>query len=120
MAIKSNNPKSEQPEITKLLELSSSTIQRFKGTNMLSRYRIPPSSKTNHTRKQKTLNTNLDDVEVTSIDLKKTSNDLKMISNESNTKPNKKNKNTLKAVFTHDKIEINEHYLDQILHNNNS
>ena len=63
---------------------------------MLSPYRIPPSSKTNHTRKQKTSNTNLDDVKVTSNDLKMTPNDLKMISNETNTKPNKRNKNKFK------------------------
>ena len=46
---------------------------------MVSPYRIPPSSKTNHTRKRKTPNTNLDDVKVTSNDLKMTSNGLKMI-----------------------------------------
>ena len=43
---------------------------------MLSPSTVPPSSKTNHTRKQKTSNTNLDDVKVTSNDLKMTSNDL--------------------------------------------
>ena len=52
MEIKSNNPRLKQSEIVKLLELSSSTIQRYrKEINMLSLYRIPPSSKTNHTRK---------------------------------------------------------------------
>ena len=49
---------------------------------MLSPYRIPPSSNTNHTRKQKTTNTNIDDVKVTSNDLKMTSNDLKTTSKE--------------------------------------
>ena len=53
MEINSNNPKLKQSEIAKLIELSSSTIQRYRReVNMLSLYRIPPSSKTNHTRKQ--------------------------------------------------------------------
>ena len=49
-----------------------------------------------------------------------TSNDLKMISKESNTKPKKRNKNNLKAGIIHDNIEINEHYLDEILKYNSS
>ena len=48
---------------------------------MLSPFRTPPSWKFNQ-RKQKTPNTNLDDVKVTSDDLKTTSNDLKTISKE--------------------------------------
>ena len=80
--IKSNNPKLKQSEIAKLLELSSFTIRRYRREiNMLSPYRIPPSSETNQ-RKQKTPNTKLDDVKVTSNDLKMTSNDLKTTSNE--------------------------------------
>ena len=82
MEIRSNNPKLKQSEIAKLLELSSFTIQRYRTeVNMLSPYRIPPSSKNNHARKQKTPNTNFDDVKVTSNDLKMTSNDLKTTSN---------------------------------------
>ena len=73
MEIKSNNPELKQSEIAKLLESSSSTIQRYRREiNLLSPYRIPPSSKTNQ-RKQETPNTNLDDVKVTSDDLKMTS-----------------------------------------------
>ena len=45
-----------------------------------------------------------------------TSNDLKT----TQTKSNKKNKNVLKAGSVQQNIEINEHYLDEILHNNNS
>ena len=83
MAITSNNSKLKQSEITKLLELSSSTIQRYRREiNMLSPYRVPQSSKTNHTGKQKTPNTDFDDGNVTSNDLKMTSNDLKMTSSE--------------------------------------
>ena len=105
MEIKSNNPKSKQSEIAKLLELSFSTIQRYRREiNIFSPYRIPASSKTNHTGKQKTLNTNLDNIKVTS-------NDLKMTSNE----PVKNKKNKLKGGAN---IEITEKYLDEIVHNN--
>ena len=52
----SNNPKMKQSEIARELKLSSSTIQRYRREiNMLSRYRIPPSSNA-HTRKQRTSN----------------------------------------------------------------
>ena len=81
MEIKSNNPRLKQSEIAKLLEVSSFTIQQYRREiNMLSPYWIPPSSKTNHTRKQRTPNTNLDDGKVTSNDLKMTPNVLKTIS----------------------------------------
>ena len=83
MEIKSNNPRLKQSEIAKLLELSSSTIRRLRREiNILSSSRITPSSKTSK-KKQKTPNTNLDDVKVTSNYLKKTSNDLKTTSNDS-------------------------------------
>ena len=45
-----------------------------------------------------------------------TSNDLKGPQSTSKTK----NKNILKGGAVHDNTEINEHYLDGILHNNNS
>ena len=78
LEIKSNNHKVTQTEIAKLLDLSSSTIQRYRREiNMLSPYRVSKSSKTNNTRKQKTPTTNLDDAKVTSNDLKMTSNHLK-------------------------------------------
>ena len=44
-----------------------------------------------------------------------TSNDLKTTSNDKKTKA----KNVLKAGSVQDNIEINEHYLDKILKNNN-
>ena len=98
LEIKSNNPRLKQSEIAKLLEFSSSTIQRYRREiNMLSLYRIPPSSRTNYTIKQKTPNMNIDDVKVTSNDFKMSSNDLKTTSNECNTKSNKKTKNNLNA-----------------------
>ena len=55
MEIKSNNPRLKQTEVAKLLELSSSTIQRYRREiNKLSLYRIPPSSKTNRTKTKDT------------------------------------------------------------------
>ena len=45
-----------------------------------------------------------------------TSNDLKA----TQTKSNKKNKNVLKTGSVQQNIEIKEHYLDEIFHNNNS
>ena len=53
---KSNNPKLKQSEIARELEISSSTLQRYRReVNIISPYRIPPSS-ISHTRKQKTSN----------------------------------------------------------------
>ena len=109
MEIKSNNPRLNQSEIANMLELSSSTIQRYrKETNMLSPYRLTPSSKTNHTRKQKTPNMNIYDVKATSNDLKMKSNDLKTTSNL----PFKNKKNKLRRVG----FEINEKYSDEIFY----
>ena len=47
-----------------------------------------------------------------------TSNDLKTTSNDNNKKT--KTKNNLKVGSMQDNIEINEHYLDKILKNNNT
>ena len=86
MEIKPNSPKLKQSEIAKQLEISSSASQRYgREKNMLSPYRIPPSSNT-HTRKQKSSNH-------TEHDLKMTSNHLRMTSNE----PVKKIRNKLKG-----------------------
>ena len=63
--IKSNNTRLKQSEIAKLLELSSSIIQRYRREiNLISPYRIPPSSKTNHTTNQKTPNRDLHDLKM--------------------------------------------------------
>ena len=70
---------------------------------MLSPYRL--SLNTNYTRKQKTPKTNLDDVKMTSNDIKTTSNE-----------PVKPKKNKLKGGAN---IEINHEYLDVNLQNNN-
>ena len=113
MNIKYQNPKMTQSEISSQLNMSSSTIKRYRNDiNMLSPYRINPNNTKKHTKKAK-----IDE----SHDLKRpqmTSNDLE--TSQSNTKSNKKNKNIVKGGFAPDKVEINEHYLDKILRNNNS
>ena len=104
MEIKSINPKLKQSEIAKELEISTSTIQRYRREiNMLSPYRV--SSNTNYKRKQKTPNTNLDDdVELVSNDLKTTSNDLKKPRSISKTK----NKTVLKGGSVQDNLNLKD------------
>ena len=110
--IKYQNPKMTQSEISSQVNMSPSTIQRYKNDiNMLSPYRINSNNVKKRTKKAK-----IDD----NGDLKRpqlTSNDLKTTSNDKKTK----SKNVLKAGSVQEEnIEINEHYLDKILKNNNS
>ena len=113
MNIKYQNPKMTQSEISSQLNMSSSTIKRYRNAiNILSPYRINPNNPKKRSKKAK-----IDE----SHDLKRpqmTSNDLEP--SQSNTKSNKKNKNIVKGGFALDKVEINEHHLDKILRNNNS
>ena len=83
---------------------------------MLSPYRINPNNTNKQTKKAK--NTNFDNNTHHETDVKRpqmTSNDLKI----SQKKSNRKNKNNLKAGSIQENIEINEHFLDEILDNNN-
>ena len=110
MRVKYENPKMKQCEIANQLGMSSSTVQRYRNDiNMLSPYRITPNNTKKRSKKAK-----IDD----NSDLKRpqmTSDDLKTNSKEQ--VKNKKNK--LKGGFLQENIEINEHYLDKILKNNN-
>ena len=109
MNIKYQNPRLKQSEIASQLDMSASTIQRYRNDiNMLSPYRINP----NNVKKQqkKTKIDNNDDLKIPQM----TSNDLKTTSNDKKTKAKK----VLKAGSVQDNIEINEHYLDKILKNN--
>ena len=105
MHIKYQNPKMKQSEIADHLNMSSSTLQRYRNDiNMLSPYRINPNNVKKQPKKAK-----IDDIG----DLKRpqmTSNDLKATSNE----PVKNKKNKLKGGSI---IEIDEHYLDNVLKN---
>ena len=110
MNIKYKNPKMTQSEISSQLNMSPSTIQRYRNDiNMLSPYR---NNQKNVKKQQK--KTKIDN----NGDLKRpqlTSNDLKTISNDKKTK----SKNVLKAGSVQEEnIEINEHYLDKIIKNN--
>ena len=116
MRLKYENPKLKQSEIAGRLGYSSSTLQRYRNdVNMLSPYRIHPNNTNKRTKKAE--NINFDENSSPNNDHKRpqmTSNDLKRPQSTSKTK----NKNVLKGGFVHDDIEINEHYLDKILHNN--
>ena len=82
---------------------------------MLSPNRIQPNNTNKRTKKVK--NTDFDnDSQPNHADERPqmTSNDLKT----TQTKSNKKNKNILKAGSVQENSEINEHYLDEILDNN--
>ena len=109
--IKNENPKMTQSEISSQLNMSPSTIKRYRNDiNMFSPYRI----NSNNVKKQqkKTKIDNNDDLKRPQL----TSNDLKTTSNDKKTK----SKNVLKAgSVQEDNIEINEHYLDKILKKNN-
>ena len=112
MNIKYQNPKMTQSQISSQLNMSPSTIQRYRNDiNMLSPYRNNPNNTKKRTKKAK-----IDDIG----DLKRphsTSNDLKTTSNDKKSK----SKNVLKAGSVQEEnIEINEHYLDKILKNNNT
>ena len=110
MKVKYENPRMKQSEIANQLGMSSSTVQRYRNDiNMLSPYRINPNNVKKQPKKTKTHDIG---------DLKRpqmTSNDVKTTLNE--TVKNKKNK--LKGGAIQENIEINEHYLDKILNNNN-
>ena len=105
MHIKYQNPKMKQSEIADHLNMSSSTLQRYRNDiNMFSPYRINPNNVKKRPKKAKIDNNG---------DLKRpqmTSNDSKTTSN----KPVKNKKNKLKGGSL---IEIDEHYLDNVLKN---
>ena len=110
MRVKYENPRMRQSKVANQLGMSSSTLQRYRNDiNMLSPYRINPNNVKRRSKKVK-----IDDIG----DLKRpqlTSNDL-----ETNSKESVKNKkNKLKGGCIQENVEINEHYLDKILKNNN-
>ena len=125
MPVKYENPRMKQSEIANQLDYSTSTLQRYRNDiNMLSPYRIQPNN-TNKQQKE-TSNTNSNKDLQRDPDLKRpqmTSNDLKRpqsTSNENVTSSKNKKKNIGKAGCVHNNVEINEHYLDEILQNNNT
>ena len=112
--IKYQNPKMKQSEIANQLDISSSTLKRYRNDiNMLSPYRINQNIGKNRTKK--VLNTDFDNNshhEVCIQRLQMSANDLKRPQSTSN---KTKTKNNLKGGFIQENIEINEHCLDKVL-----
>ena len=101
MHLKYQNPKMKQSEIANNLNMSSSTLQRYRNDiNMLSPYRINPNNVKKRSKKAK-----IDDVG----DLGRP----QMTSNDSI--KNKKTKLKGGSVPVQEDVEINEHYLNSIL-----
>ena len=113
MNIKYQNPKMTQSEISSQLNMSPSTIKRYRNAiNMLSPYRINPNNVKKRPKKAK-----IDDIG----DLKRPQ--MASIDSAANSKePVKNKKNKLKGGgFTlQENVEINEHYLDKSFKNNNT
>ena len=110
--IKYQNPKMTQSEKSSQLNMSSSTIKRYRNDiNMLSPYRINSNIVRKQQKKAKIGNNDEPKRhQMTSNDLKTTSNDKKT-----------KTKNNLKGgSVQEDNFEINEHYLDKVIKNNKS
>ena len=110
MNIKYQNPNLTQIQISSQLNMSPSTIQRYRNDiNTISPYRINPNNVKKQQEKAK-INNN-DDLKRPQL----TSNDLKTTSNDKRTK----SKSVLKGGSVQEEnIEINEHYLDKIIKNN--
>ena len=110
MNIKYQNPKMTQSEISSQLNMSSSTIKIYRNDiNMISPYRNNPKNVKKQQQKTKIdNNSDLERPQMISID------------SETNSKePVKNKKNKLKNGSIQESIEINEHFLDKFLKNNN-
>ena len=110
MNIKYQNPKMTQSQISSQLNMSSSTIKRYRNDiNMLSPYRNNPIIVKKQQKKTKI--DNIGDPKRSNL----ASNNLKTTSNDKKTK----SKIVLKGGSVQEEnIEINEHYLDKIIKNN--
>ena len=118
MRIKCENPKKKQSEIANQIGKSSSTLQRYRNDiDMLSPYKFNPNNTNKRTKKASKPNFDNDshhEPDVKSFQM--TSNDFKPTSNN---EPITNKENKLKIGSVHKNIEFNEHYLGEILHNNN-
>ena len=107
----------KQSEIANHIGKSASILQRYRNEiNMLSPYRVQPNNTIKRTKKVK--NTDFKNVSLHEPDVKRrqlTSNDLKV----TQTKSIKKIKNFLKTGSVQETFEINEHYLEEFLYNDN-
>ena len=104
MRVKYENPKMKQSGIATLISLSSSSLQRYR--NVIKKLSLSRINTNNTNKRKKASNPNFDNNSHHEHDLKTTSNE------------NIKNKkNQLKGGSS---IQINEHYLDENFHNNNT
>ena len=119
MKVKYENPEKKQSQIANQIGLSTSTLQRYRNDiNMLSPYRINPNN--TKKRSKKALILILTRILTMSLTLKDL-NDLTrpqstLVENTKKTKT----KTKLKGGSIQENVEINEHYLDKILKNNDS
>ena len=123
MRVEYENPKMKQSEIANQLGMSSSTLQRYRNDIiMLSIYRYNPNNTNKRTKKAK--NSNFDSDSHHEADVKRpqmTPIDLKRPQSTSNENSKKtKTKINIKDGSIQENIESNEHYLDNVLKNNNS
>ena len=110
MNIKYQNPKMTQSEISSQLNMSSSTIKRYRNDiNMISPYRNNPKNVKKQQKKTKIDNNS--DLERSQM--------ISIVSETNSKEPVKNKKNKLKGGSVQENIEINENYLDKILKNNN-
>ena len=113
----------KQSEIANHLNLSFYTIQRYRNDiNMLPPYIYNPNN--TEKRSKKALNNIFDNNSHHEADVKRlqmTPKDLKRPQSKSNENSKKtRTKNNLNGGFLQENIEINEHYSDKILKNNDS
>ena len=119
--LKYEKPRMKQSQIANQMNLSTSTLQRYRNDeNMLSPYRINPNNTNKRTKMD--LNGNFDNNSHHKSNVKRpqrTSNDLKRLQSISEilheVEPDK-SKNKLKGGAN---FEINDHYSDESLQNNN-
>ena len=125
MQIKFENPKMKQSEKADQLGYSISALERYRNVlNKLSFYRIQPNA--TNKRSNKVSNTNLRNNPHREQDLKRPQMTTNVVAKpETNTEGTVKrtskngNKNIFKGGSLNRDIEINDEYLDEILHNNN-
>ena len=111
MRLKYENPRMKESQIAHQIGLSTSTLQRYrKDKNMLSPYKINPNNTNKRTKKAS--NGKFDNNSHQESNNKRPQS----ISEVHHGVKPVKSKSKLKGVAN---IEINEHYLDKILDNNN-
>ena len=112
--VKNENPEMKQSQIANQIGLSTSTLQNYRNDiNMLSPYKINPNNIKKRTKKLQKLILMIYMKTLTSKDPKRPqSTSMENVKSSKN-----KKKNIVRAGSVHDKVEINEHYLDEIVQN---